>query len=99
MEVSDSFKIASVTEDTLKLKLFPYALFKELLCKCRHHRIPHCIQLETFYDGLKAHTRMVVDASMNGALLSKSYNEAYEIIKRIASNNYQWLTNRTTSGK
>ncbi|XP_062075610.1 uncharacterized protein LOC133779698 [Humulus lupulus] len=49
--------------------------FKELLRKCLHHGIPHCIQMETFYNGLNAHTRMVVDASTNGALLAKSYNE------------------------
>ncbi|KAA3477840.1 Retrotransposon gag protein [Gossypium australe] len=66
--------------------------FKELLCKCPHHEIPHCIQLETF-------TRMVVDASANGALLFKSYNEAYKIIERIASNNYQWPKNRAPSGR
>ena len=67
--------------------------YKELLQKCPHHGISHCIQFETFYNGLKAHTRMVLDAFANGALLSKSYNEAYEIIERIASNNYQWPTN------
>ncbi|XP_017609690.1 uncharacterized protein LOC108455664 [Gossypium arboreum] len=50
--------------------------FKELLLKCPHHGIPHCIQLETFCNGLNAHTRMVVDASANGAILSKSYNRA-----------------------
>ncbi|KAG8473123.1 hypothetical protein CXB51_035066 [Gossypium anomalum] len=73
--------------------------YKELLQKCPHHGIPHCIQLETFYNGLNAHTRMVVDSSAKGALLSKSYNEAYEIIERIVSNNYQWLTNRAVSGR
>lgn len=132
MEVSDSFKLAGVLEDALRLKLFPYSLrdrarawfnslplnsistwqelaekflmkyflpsknaklrseitafqqmddeslyeawerYKELLRKCPHHGIPHCIQLETFYNGLNAYTRMVVDASANGALLSKS---------------------------
>ncbi|KAG8491357.1 hypothetical protein CXB51_014478 [Gossypium anomalum] len=159
MEVSESFQLAEVPEDALRLKLFPYSLrdrarawlnslpsnsistwqelterflvkyflpskiaklrngittfqkmddeslykawerFKELLRKCPHHGIPHCIQLEKFYNGLNAHTRMVVDASANGAILSKSYNEAYEIIERIASNNYQWPTNRATSGR
>ena len=75
------------------------ARFKELLQKCPHHAILHCIQLETFYNGLNAHTRMVVDVSANGAILSKSYNKAYEIIERITSNNYQWPTNRATSGR
>ena len=30
----------------------------------------------------------MVDALANEALLSKSYNEAYEILERIANNNY-----------
>ena len=30
----------------------------------------------------------------NGALLSKSYTEAYEILERIANNNYQWPSTR-----
>lgn len=52
-----------------------------------------------FYNGLNAHTRMVVDASTNGTLLDKSYNEAYEILKRIANNNYQYPTTRVGIGK
>ncbi|XP_017609371.1 uncharacterized protein LOC108455302 [Gossypium arboreum] len=39
----------------------------------------------------------MVDAFVNGAILSRSYNEAYKIIERIASNNYQWPTNREIS--
>ena len=38
----------------------------------------------------------MVDASTNKDLLSKSYNEAYEILKRIANNNYQWSSTRQT---
>ncbi|KAA3473322.1 oligopeptide transporter 4-like [Gossypium australe] len=105
-EVSDSFKLAGVIEDALRLKLLSYSLrdryfppsknaklrkdittfqhlddeslyeacerFKKLLRKCIHHGIPHCIQLETFYNGLNAHMRTVVDTSANGALISKS---------------------------
>ncbi|XP_062099623.1 uncharacterized protein LOC133805454 [Humulus lupulus] len=145
IEVSESFKLPEVTEDALRLNLFPYSLrdraiawlnslpsdsvstwqelterflmkyfpptknaklrneitsfqqldeeslyeawerFKELLRKCPHHGIPHCIQMETFYNGLNAHTRMVVDASANGALLAKSYNE--------------WPTSRLSTGR
>ena len=36
----------------------------------------------------------MVDASANMALLSKSYNEAYEILERIANNNYQCPSTR-----
>ncbi|XP_062103774.1 uncharacterized protein LOC133814885 [Humulus lupulus] len=42
---------------------------------------------------------MVVDASTNGALLSKSYNEAFEIIERISNNNYQWPSTRAPTSR
>ncbi|KAA3484040.1 hypothetical protein EPI10_006152 [Gossypium australe] len=48
--------------------------------------------MEMFYNGLNGHIRMVVDASVNGTLLGKSYNEAYEILERIANNDYQYPT-------
>ena len=157
--LSDSFKLQGVTEEALRLKLFPYSLrdaarawlstlppdsvtswndlaekflmryfpptlnakyrheiisfqqledesvcgawerFKELLRKCPHHGILHCIQMETFYNGLNAATHMVLDASANGAILSKSYNEAYDILERIATNNYQWANTRASTGR
>ncbi|KAH9725431.1 hypothetical protein KPL70_007875 [Citrus sinensis] len=110
LEVSDAFKIAGATQDALRLRLFPYSLrdrslyeawerFKELLRRCPHHGIPCCIQLETFYNGLNPSTRLMVDALANGALLSKSYTEAYEILERIANNNYQWPSARQPVAK
>ena len=44
--------------------------------------------------GLNPSTKLMVNASANRALLSKSYNEAYEILERIANNNYQWPSTR-----
>ncbi|KAH9802442.1 hypothetical protein KPL71_001386 [Citrus sinensis] len=73
--------------------------FKELLRRCPHHGIPYYIQLENFYNGLNPSTRLMVDASANGALLSKSYTEAYEILERIANNNYQWPLTRQPVAK
>ncbi|XP_024032803.1 uncharacterized protein LOC112095314 [Morus notabilis] len=159
MEVSDAFKLPGVTEDTLRLKLFPYSLrdrarvwlnsllpdsvtswdelaekflmkyfpptknaklrnditsfqqadgeslyeawdrFKELLRKCPHHGIPHWIQMETFYNGLNGQTRTIVDAAAGGAIFAKSYNDAYEILERMANNNYQWPTERHNARK
>ena len=54
--------------------------------------------METFYNGLNAQTRSMVDASANGALLMKSYNEAYEILERMSNNNYQWPTEKLLRG-
>ncbi|KAL5549524.1 hypothetical protein UlMin_004755 [Ulmus minor] len=73
--------------------------YKELLRRCPHHGIPFWIQMETFYNGLNAQTRTIVDAASNGALMSKTYNEAYALLERMASNNYQWPTERVPAGR
>ena len=41
----------------------------------------------------------MVDASANRALLSKSYNKAYENLERIANNNYQLPSTRQTAAR
>ena len=41
----------------------------------------------------------MVDASVNGALLSNSYNKGYEILERIAYNNYQWPSTRQVAAR
>ena len=40
-----------------------------------------------------------MDAASNGALMSKTYNEAYELLERMASNNYQWPIERVPTGR
>lgn len=55
--------------------------------------------MEMFYNGLNAHTRMVVDAFANGTFLDKSYNQANEILEMITKNDYQYPTMRLGSGK
>ena len=55
--------------------------------------------METFYNGLLLPTRLMLDASVGGALLNKSYAEAYDLIESIAANSYQWPTSRLNSTK
>ncbi|XP_061368578.1 uncharacterized protein LOC133311545 [Gastrolobium bilobum] len=62
--------------------------FKQLLWRCLNHGIPEWIQMETFYYGLSGKTRDIVDASSGGALLDKTYTKAYDILERMAYNNY-----------
>ncbi|XP_061345066.1 uncharacterized protein LOC133290925 [Gastrolobium bilobum] len=69
--------------------------FKELLRKCPNHGIPEWLQMETFYNGLNKKTRGIVDASSGGSLLDKTFTEAYEILERMANNNYKWPSERT----
>ncbi|KAJ9535799.1 hypothetical protein OSB04_un001046 [Centaurea solstitialis] len=68
--------------------------FKELLRKCPHHGIPYCIQLETFYNGLNYPARQMLDATAGGAFTASSYNEGYNILEKISSNNGHWADSR-----
>ncbi|KAA3461652.1 aspartic proteinase CDR1-like [Gossypium australe] len=67
--------------------------------KCPMHGFQHWTQMEMFYNGLNAHTRMAVGASINGTLLDKWYNEAYKILESIANNDYQYPTIRVGTGR
>lgn len=73
--------------------------FKEILRKSPHHGIPICIQMETFHNGLVPQSKLMLDASSEGALLNQSYNNAYELIETIVANNYQWPTARVLQRK
>ncbi|XP_022159060.1 uncharacterized protein LOC111025500 [Momordica charantia] len=73
--------------------------FKRLMQKYLYQGIPRCIQIKTYYNGLDDATRLVIDASANGALLAKPYAEAFNILERISSNNQSWSDPRAIHGK
>ena len=73
--------------------------FHELLRRCPHHRLTRWIQVHTFYNGLRDTTRTVIDASAGGALMKKTTDQAYEILKVTTTNNNQWPKDRLTQGK
>ena len=52
-----------------------------------------------FYNGLRDATRIVIDASVGGALMKKTTDQAYEILEDTATNSNQWPSDRITSGK
>ncbi|XP_050259914.1 uncharacterized protein LOC126704981 [Quercus robur] len=73
--------------------------YKELLRRCPHHDLPAWLQVQTFYNGLGATNRSMVDAAAGGALMSKTHEAAYELLEELVSNNYQWPTERAMSRK
>ena len=52
-----------------------------------------------FYNGLTETTRTLLDTSVGGALMSKSANEAYQLLEDMALNNFQWPSERETPKK
>ncbi|XP_060973864.1 uncharacterized protein LOC133039082 [Cannabis sativa] len=110
LEVSDSFKIQGVSKEVLRLKLFPFSL-RDRARSWLNTLPPDSVTnwndlaekfLRKYFPptrNAKFRTRMVLDASANSAILSKSYNEAFEILETIASKNYQWSNKRAPSSR
>ena len=73
--------------------------FHELLRKCPHHRLTRWMQVHTLYNGLRNTTRTVIDASVGGALMKKTIDQAYEILEDAATNTNQWPREKTTPVK
>jgi len=42
---------------------------------------------------------MIIDAAVRGELMGKERDEAYELLEEMASNSYQWQSNREMSRK
>ncbi|XP_030963798.1 uncharacterized protein LOC115984958 [Quercus lobata] len=73
--------------------------YKDLLRRCPHHDLSAWLQVQTFYNGLGATNRSMVDAAASGALMSKTHEVAYELLEELASNNYQWPIERAMPRK
>ena len=73
--------------------------FHELLRRCPHHRLTRWIQVHTFYNGLRDATRTVIDASIGGALMKKTTDQAYEILEDAATNTNHWPMDNITPVK
>ena len=48
------------------------------------------MQVHTFYNSLSDSTRTVIDTSAGGALMKKTTDKAYGILKDMATNSNQW---------
>ncbi|XP_024031895.1 uncharacterized protein LOC112094656 [Morus notabilis] len=73
--------------------------YKELLRRCPHYGLPKWRQVHNFYNGLSGTTRTLIDASAGGALMKKTEDEAYELLEDMATNNYQWPSERSIPKK
>ncbi|XP_062118858.1 uncharacterized protein LOC133832548 [Humulus lupulus] len=73
--------------------------FKELLRKFPQYGIEKWMLVHIFYNGLCSTTRTIIDAASGGAFMSKSTNEAYDLLEEMDMNNYQWPLERETTNK
>ncbi|XP_075523969.1 uncharacterized protein LOC142556393 [Primulina tabacum] len=71
-----------------------WARFKKMLRMCPRHGFSIGQQIETFYYGVDASVRSMLDAAANGSLYRKTPNAALEIISNMAKINVGWQDNR-----
>ena len=57
------------------------------------------MQAHILYSGLRDVTRTVIDTSIEGALMKKTTDQAYEILEDTTTNSNQWPKDRLTPGK
>jgi len=69
--------------------------FKNLLRLCPHHGLQKWMVVQTFYNGVTRLVRSMIDAAAGGALMSKTEEEAYNLIQEMRLNNYQWSSKRS----
>ncbi|KAL8115255.1 hypothetical protein AgCh_021914 [Apium graveolens] len=73
--------------------------YKEMLGKCPHHGMPDWMIINCFHNGLGAQSRAMLDAASGAALWVKSYEEAYNLIELMVSNEYQYPTQKLPQSK
>ncbi|KAK2441832.1 hypothetical protein QL285_013078 [Trifolium repens] len=73
--------------------------FKLCLKKCPKHGIDTHAQMQHFTQGLRAQTKMLLDASAGGSLKNKNEQEAMELIESMAQNEYRANNDRGAKKK
>lgn len=68
--------------------------YKELLKKYPHHRLPKWIQVHNFYNTLNQNTRNMLNVAASGMLMNKSPWEGQQLLEEMATNAYQWPSER-----
>ena len=95
-------KIAQLVQEINTFKQFEgenlveaWERFHELIRRSPHHRLTKWMQVHTFYNGPSDSSRTIIDASVGGALMKKTIDQAYEILKDTTTNTIQWPRDRS----
>ena len=68
--------------------------FKDLLRLCSHHGLWKWMVVQTFYNRVIQSVRSLINAAVGGILMSKTEEETYNLIEKMALHNYQWSSER-----
>ncbi|XP_050217802.2 uncharacterized protein LOC126668658 [Mercurialis annua] len=68
--------------------------FKDLQRHVPHHRLAREHVLQIFYNGLGEITRSTIDSTSGGSLIQKTYEEANELVEKLAMVSSNWSSER-----
>ena len=89
LEICDTVKMNGVTEDTIRLRLFPFSLRHKARGWLQSLQLGSITSWQTqmFYNGLNRQTRTIVNAASGGTLMSKTVEGATFLLEEMVSNN------------
>ena len=70
-----------------------------LLNKALKHVLPSWLEIQFFYNRLYPNTKMIIDATTGGALMSKNIKKARELFDKMPFIHYQWQSIRGQTKK
>ncbi|XP_050232947.1 uncharacterized protein LOC126681449 [Mercurialis annua] len=90
-------KTTKLTKDILEFVQFEgeslheaWERFKDLQRSVPHHRLNREHVIQIFYDGTNVTTRATIDAASGGSLMQKTYEEALELVEKLAVVSSTW---------
>ncbi|XP_031260575.1 uncharacterized protein LOC116118743 [Pistacia vera] len=95
LEICDTFKHNGVSNEAIRLRLFPFSLRDKWI---QSHYTNHGKGSRTCSEDVPTMNYRevwnMINAAMGGTLGKKTPEQAYELLEEMASNSYQWLIER-----
>ena len=92
-------EITSFTQHSGESLYKAWERYKDLQRQRPHHGVPQWLLIQTFYQGLTESMRITIDATTQGSFMSKTLEDAYNLLETMASNNYQCHKERSAPKK
>ncbi|XP_049405017.1 uncharacterized protein LOC125868401 [Solanum stenotomum] len=64
--------------------------FKSMLMSCPHHHQSNEVLVHTFIERLEPNTKILLDSTVGGQALEKTYAELFTLLNRISQGNLEW---------
>jgi len=88
-------QITTLLKGTMRRFYDRWERFKDLLHLCPHLGLQKWMIIQTFHTRVTQLVRSTIYAVVDGNLMNKTKNEAYNLIEEMTLNNHQWSNERS----